>query len=434
MQVHADLLKSGFLPNEDKCVWEPTQVITWLGSVLNMSSSVISATDKRISSLEEDLAFLLATSLSSHPVRKLASVCGKIISLGNCVGNFSRLMSRNIFAVINSAPSWNSYVVLSPEALAELNFWKDNVSSLNGIPIWPVKQKPSKIVYSDASASAGASFIEFEGKMFHQNWSDFEKEQSSTFRELLAVSYSIKAFTDCLKSQSVALYTDNQNVVRIVSTGSKVPALQQLALDIHQSCLHNGILIDMQWIPRDLNTAADDLSKFVDYDDYTINDVVFNSLDELWGPHTCDRFACSYNAKVKLFNSKFYQPGSSAVNAFAQDWSHHHNWLCPPVFLTCKVIKHLKLCGAKGTLIVPLWKSAHFWPILSSDGLHWSPFIHDWVILPNFPNLFIRGKVKNSIFGGRPLSFVTLALRIDFSISPRFDSISSRVSFRVPCF
>ena len=104
------------------------------------------------------------------------------------------------------------------------------------------------------------------------------------------------------------------------------------------------------------------------------------------------------------------------------------------MYLTCKVIKHLKLCAAKGTLIVPLWKSAHFWPVLSSDGLHWSPFIHDWVILPNFSNLFIRGKVKNSIFGGRALSFVTLALRIDFSRSPRLDSISSRVSFRVPCF
>ena len=70
-----------------------------------MSSSVISATNKRISSLQEDLASLLAASLSSHPVRKLASVCGKIISLGNCVGNLSRLMSRNVFAVINSAPS-----------------------------------------------------------------------------------------------------------------------------------------------------------------------------------------------------------------------------------------------------------------------------------------------------------------------------------------
>ena len=29
---------------------------------------------------------------------------------------------------------------------------------------------------------------------------------------------------------------------------------------------------------------------------------------------------------------------------------------------------------------------------------------------------------------------MTLFLRVDFSISPRFDSVSSRYSFRVPCF
>jgi len=39
LQVHADLLKSGFLPNEIKCVWKPIQVITWLGAVLNTSTS-----------------------------------------------------------------------------------------------------------------------------------------------------------------------------------------------------------------------------------------------------------------------------------------------------------------------------------------------------------------------------------------------------------
>ena len=66
----------------------------------------------------------------------------------------------------------------------------------------------------------------------------------------------------------------------------------------------------------------------------------------------------------------FYQPGSSGVNVFSQDWSRHNNWLCPPVYLTCKVIKHMEICSAQGTLIVPLWKSAHFWPILCSDGFH----------------------------------------------------------------
>ena len=87
-------------------------------------------------------------------------------------------------------------------------------------------------------------------------------------------------------------------------------------MDIHRSCLLNAINIDMQWIPRDLNSAADDISKFIDKDDYMINDTVFNALDDLWGPRTCDRFACSYNAKIQCFNSRFCQPVLSGVNAF----------------------------------------------------------------------------------------------------------------------
>ena len=171
------LLKSGigFLPNEAKCVWEPTQVITWLGAIFNTSTSEISATVKRITSLQEDLAALLAISSSCLPALKFAFVCGKIISLRSCVGDLSRLMSSNLFLVINTAPTWNSYVRLSSESLAGLNFRKPNVASLNDIPIWPVRRKPSRIVYSDASGSACGSFIEFEGKMFHQNRSDFKK-------------------------------------------------------------------------------------------------------------------------------------------------------------------------------------------------------------------------------------------------------------------
>ena len=265
-------------------------------------------------------------------MRKLASVCGKIISLGTCIGNVARLMTRNTFAVINSAKNWNSMVSLTPGCVDELNFWKLNLVHFNGVPLWPIKRKPSKIVYSDASNSACGSFITLEGNVFHQNWSDFERSQSSTFRELLAVSLSLQAFIDSLRAQTVVWYTDNQNVVRIVNIGSKVPALQQMALDIYRFCLLAGISIDMQWIPRGLNVIADDISKLVDLDDYSINDGVFHSLDQLWGPHTCDRFACHYNAKLPKFNTRFYQPGTSGVNAFAQDWSNDNNWLCPPIW------------------------------------------------------------------------------------------------------
>ena len=81
-----------------------------------------------------------------------------------------------------------------------------------------------------------------------------------------------------------------------------------------------------------------------------------------------------------------------------------------------KLVRHMKLFSAKGTLIVPVWTSAHFWPLLCSDRVQWSNFIHDWVILPNFPNLFVACKAKNSVFGLFFLLFVSVALRIDFSI------------------
>jgi hypothetical protein len=153
-------------------------------------------------------------------------------------------------------------------------------------------------------------------------------------------------------------------------------------MEIFELCIINGINLDVQWIPREFNSNADEISRIIDYDDYAINDDVFHSIDSLWGPHTCDRFACHYNAKLPKFNTRYYQPGSCGVNAFSQDWYYDNNWLCPPVYLTCKVITHMRVyVKLKATLIVPLSKLAHFWPILCSDCLHWSNFVHDWVVL-----------------------------------------------------
>ena len=87
-------------------------------------------------------------------------------------------MTRNIFAVINSAMNWNSMVSLIPGCVDELNFWKVNLLHITGVPLWPIKCKPSRIVYSDASISACGGFITLDGKVFHQNWSDFERSQS----------------------------------------------------------------------------------------------------------------------------------------------------------------------------------------------------------------------------------------------------------------
>jgi hypothetical protein len=45
-----------------------------------------------------------------------------------------------------------------------------------------------------------------------------------------------------------------------------------------------------------------------------------NLISYAWGTYTVDRFACTYNAKLPTFNSRFYQIGTEAVDAFTQNW------------------------------------------------------------------------------------------------------------------
>jgi hypothetical protein len=93
---------------------------------------------------------------------------------------------------------------------------------------------------------------------------------------------------------------------------------------------------------REQNTPADYLSRILDIDDWAISTEFFQFIDELWGPHSVDRFASSNNAKTMLFNSLYWNPGSLGVNSFNSDWSQDENWLVLPVTLASRAINHLQ--------------------------------------------------------------------------------------------
>ena len=86
------------------------------------------------------------------------------------------------------------------------------------------------------------------------------------------------SFAPSLLSEQVAWMTDIANVVCIVHSGCRVTELQVLALHIFHICVSFGISLEMKWIPRSLNSYADLLSKVIDFDDYAINDDVFQML------------------------------------------------------------------------------------------------------------------------------------------------------------
>ena len=79
LTVRADLTRHcflipGFLINEEKSLWEPVQVITWLGTVFDTHQGFISVTERRISKLKSSINFIRNVDCKSIKVRDLASV------------------------------------------------------------------------------------------------------------------------------------------------------------------------------------------------------------------------------------------------------------------------------------------------------------------------------------------------------------------------
>ena len=142
--------------------------------------------------------------------------------------------------------------------------------------------------------------------------------------------------------------------------------LHRLPIKIFHFCAEHSIRLEVQWIPRTGNEKADYISRLVDFDDWQITHDLFLSLEELWGPHTVDCLANYYTAKFPRFFLRFWNPGAPRMDFFAQELSSENCLVVPPVAIVARVIHYLSLQKATVTLVVPLWPSYSFWPLLTS--------------------------------------------------------------------
>ena len=131
-------------------------------------------------------------------------------------------------------------------------------------------------MYSDASDTGyGGYMIEHGCHIAQGQWLPQEACQSSTWRELRAVRKVLESLATKLNNQRLRWFTDNQNVVRILMTGSRKPALQQEALAIFNAAISSYIRIEPEWIPREANQQADFISRIINSDDWSLHPDLF---------------------------------------------------------------------------------------------------------------------------------------------------------------
>ncbi len=411
--VQNSLRRAGFMPNEEKSVWQPTNRCEWLGITLDTTEGSLCIPEGRIISLFSSLEEVKKTFPMVSP-RKLCSVAGKILSMSLVLGNVSKLMTKGLFTTIEKRATWDTKLDISgfPQACNELGFWAENIKKLNKKLLFQ-QELPKVITFSDASSVACGAVILGSNQIAHKNWNEKEKSMSSTWRELTAVQYALKSFVPILKGSPVHWFTDNKNVVSIINNGSMKAHLQEITLDIFSLCLNNNISLFPEWVPREYNTQADLISKVIDYDDWQTTEWFFNEISKRWGPFTIDRFASSLNAKCPRFNSLLWNPGTEQVNAFSVSWEGENNWLVPPVFLISKTILFLLSCRAKGVLIAPCWPSAPFWPLIFKNKFATQSYVSDLVYFQNPTGIFKLGNYKGSLLGSRKYTSPVLVVVLD---------------------
>ena len=347
----------------------------------------------------------------------LVEDCGKIC--GECGDTYNeerKAVSKwhgkgKICEIKENFLGWDFKFSLSSVAKEELKFWVNNLRKLNGRCI--INDRTFQAVcFSDASATGfGGYEVSNATNPVHGEWQPFERRKSSTWRELVALLRTLQALSGILGNKTIKWFVDNAGVVSILRFGSRKKELHQIAKTVWQLCRFINSNIFPQWIPRERNQLADQWSRYSDKDEWGLIDEQFGYIDGLWGPHTVDRFATRFNARCARFNSKMFCLQAEGIDTFAQNWNQENNWFCPPVNLIVKVLEKCKQDKAEGTLIVPFWPSAYFFPLIKPDGMHFANFVVAFEIF--YGSYKSSRATSNSIFDKFP-NFDTLALRIRF--------------------
>ncbi|CAC5359726.1 unnamed protein product [Mytilus coruscus] len=221
----------------EKSLWEPTKRLVWLGTFIDTENGFYKIPDNRINKMIHSIDDIISclTGRKSVYVKKVASV-----------------------VVLNSYNSGN--------CISEVN-----------VKHFSVDESCHSIIYSDASDTGfGGYIVETPQNIAHGMWVESEYSNSSTWKELSAVKKVLLSLINIISGKKVKWFTDNQNVVSIVSKGSTKTVLQNLALDIFSACLKYNVNIDIVWIPRTQNEKADFLSRIVDHDDWEYHITFFN--------------------------------------------------------------------------------------------------------------------------------------------------------------
>ena len=354
----------GVVINQEKSHLVPSQVVQYLGVVINTQSFVASPSPDCISRLQ--LTTGEFRSSASPPARFWLSLLGMLSSLSHLVPG-GRLRMRSLQLCLNR--SWDHVDLLVPvswtaSCLQDLQWWLHLPRLSQGVSLCQVS--------SNLDFWSDASDVGWGAHLGHQVasglWAFPQASMSINTRELLAIQHGLHRFQLSLRGHTLAVYCDNVTAVAYLRKegGTRSPLLNTIAQEILRWSESLDIRLAPQFIPGSNNVLADALSRphQLPHSEWSLNMTVFQSLCRLW-PVQIDLFATSANHRCSIYFSPYRDPQSAGTDAFLQSWDSLQAYAFPPFAIIPRVLAKLRESrGTELTLVAPYWAQRPWFPDL----------------------------------------------------------------------
>ena len=373
----------GVVMNPEKSHLIPSQVVQYLGVVINAQSFVASPSPDHISRLLSTAGEFRSS--ASPPASLWLSLLGMLSSLAHLVPG-GRLRMRSLQLCLNRL--WDHVDLLLPvawsaECLQDLQWWLHLPRLSQGVSLRQVS--PDLNFWPDASDVGWGAHL---GPLVTSGLWDLEQASLSiNARELLAIQHGLHYFQSSLRGQTVAVFCDNVTAVAYLRKegGTRSPLLNTIAQGILRWSESLAIRLAPQFIPGSNNVLADALSRphQLPHSEWSLNMTVFRSLCRQW-PVQIDLFATSANHRCSTYFSPYRDPQSAGTDAFLQSWDGLKAYAFPPFAIISRVLAKLRESrGTELTLVAPHWEQRPWFPDLLQRSL--APP----VILPDRPDLLV---------------------------------------------
>ena len=370
----------GIVVNPQKSNLVPSQVVQYLGVVIDAKTFRASPSQERIFKLLSTAAEFRSS--ASPPASLWLSLLGILYSLAHLVPG-GRLRMRSLQICLHRSRDRHDLeapVYASVECLRDLQWWLLPRLSL-GVSLCQVS--PDLHFWSDASDVGWGAHL--DRQIASGLWDSHQAALSINARELLTVKLGLLQFQSFLRGRTVAVFCDNTTAVAYLRKegGTRSPLLNALAQEILRWSESLSIRLAPQFLPGSNNVLADALSRLhqLPHSEWSLNMTVYRSLCRLW-PVQIDLFATSANHRCSIYFSPFRDPLSAGTDAFLQSWDGLQAYAFPPVAIIPRVLAKLQASrGAELTLVAPHWAQRPWF----SDLLQLS--LAPTVILPARPDL-----------------------------------------------